>query len=346
MIVVGPRYTTEELERYLRVDASSKKAVRAIHHHFILSPTASPALEKFSLLVSTETKFLDSWEHRRLDFQDQSASCYDLSLASYALRARWSSQETVDLLIAHRRKHGEDLKLREDYYQATLRKAAESTIALERERLAEHVRAGGELPPEVTRNRAEILAIHSQNLGIHVTRVVCYKATPNTYAMEIDGRMIKIGPIKNLMKQWEFRKLIADEMKRVIPSHNKEIWERIINGLLRCTEDEECGPEATELGALEERLRAYLDEQIYKEEDWDVAIQRERPCYKGDHIFFSLVGLRQYLRQGLGASVEHENLAVQLKQLGAIPKSENYRKHRDGRSKKRMWALEKTFIAI
>src|SRR5687768_6678909 len=110
MTVVGPRYTTEELERYLRVDASSEEPVRRIHHHFTLDPTASPPLEKFSLLASMETKFFDSWEHRRPDFQDQSASGYDLSLASYALRGGWTWQETVDLLIAHRRKHGEDLK--------------------------------------------------------------------------------------------------------------------------------------------------------------------------------------------------------------------------------------------
>jgi hypothetical protein len=70
-----------------------------------LRSDAQPPFDKFEILSSIEPKFMGSWNRTRKDFQDQSASSYDLSLATYALAAGWSDQETANLLIASRRKH-------------------------------------------------------------------------------------------------------------------------------------------------------------------------------------------------------------------------------------------------
>ena len=59
--------------------------------------------------MENDQKFKRSWEHRRPDMQDPSASGYDQSLANIALAAGWSDQEIANLMIAHRRKYGEDL---------------------------------------------------------------------------------------------------------------------------------------------------------------------------------------------------------------------------------------------
>ena len=56
---------------------------------------------------------------------DQSPSAYNMSMATMAMQAGWSDQEVVNLLICWRRKHGHDLKLRENYYLMTLDKARE-----------------------------------------------------------------------------------------------------------------------------------------------------------------------------------------------------------------------------
>jgi hypothetical protein len=90
---------------------------------FRLRGDAEPPQGKFKALLKANPKFRASWHRKRDDLDDQSASGYDLSLASMAFIDGWSDQEVVNLLIAWRRKHGEDLKLRHDYYEHTLRTA-------------------------------------------------------------------------------------------------------------------------------------------------------------------------------------------------------------------------------
>ena len=91
--------------------------------HLVLNPNAMPPAEKFLVLMDISIKFRRSWVHQRKDLLDQSASAYDMSLATLASQAEWFDQEITDLLITHRREQGEDLKLREDYYQRTINKA-------------------------------------------------------------------------------------------------------------------------------------------------------------------------------------------------------------------------------
>ena len=90
---------------------------------FELDPEALPPAEKWQALQASDPRVLLSWSREREDFQDQSPSTYDLSLAAFAVRAEWADQEIVDLLIAGRREHGDKLKLRVDYYERTIRHA-------------------------------------------------------------------------------------------------------------------------------------------------------------------------------------------------------------------------------
>ena len=91
----------------------------------ILDPDAEPSFTRMETLLKLDPKFRKTWEKDRPDLQDQSASSYDMALANAAVRAEWPDQEVVNLLIAFRRTHGFDLKLREDYYALTIGKAKE-----------------------------------------------------------------------------------------------------------------------------------------------------------------------------------------------------------------------------
>jgi hypothetical protein len=88
-----------------------------------LTPDLEPPTLKLELLLEAYPKFRFSWEGKRSDMTDQSASAYDMSLASIAVQAGFSDQEVLALLVAHRRRVGADLKLRLDYYQRTIGKA-------------------------------------------------------------------------------------------------------------------------------------------------------------------------------------------------------------------------------
>ena len=60
---------------------------------------------KLDDLRKANPKFRMSWENDRKDMTDQSASTYDVSMATIALGAGWPDQEVVNLLICWRRKH-------------------------------------------------------------------------------------------------------------------------------------------------------------------------------------------------------------------------------------------------
>jgi hypothetical protein len=72
--------------------------------------------------------FRQTWERTRSDLQDQSASAYDLSLATLAALRGWSDGEIASLLFAWRTQHGENpSKIRRpDYLARTLRRARDA----------------------------------------------------------------------------------------------------------------------------------------------------------------------------------------------------------------------------
>ncbi len=84
-----------------------------------------PPAGKLADLCMSDPVFKTTWEHRRLDMADQSASGYDLALASRAAAAGWSDEEIADLLFTFRRRHGLDTTkaTREDYVARTIARA-------------------------------------------------------------------------------------------------------------------------------------------------------------------------------------------------------------------------------
>src|SRR5690606_4138209 len=175
------RYEPSDLEGYLLPETEEKAQAANLTWAFDLSPSAEPPAEKFMRLCEIDSGFKGAWEHSRTDLQDQSASSYDLSLATKALAASWTGQEVVNLLIAHRRRHNADLKLRKDYYERTLNLAMTGKGVEERRALVDDLKAGKALPEEMTKDPAEILAVLSERLGVSITKIVRYRSEGNTY---------------------------------------------------------------------------------------------------------------------------------------------------------------------
>ena len=69
-----------------------------------LDPEAAPSIVKLDDLRKANPTFRMSWENDRKDMTDQSASTYDVSMATIALGAGWPDQEVVNLLICWRRR--------------------------------------------------------------------------------------------------------------------------------------------------------------------------------------------------------------------------------------------------
>jgi hypothetical protein len=123
----GRRYNPGDFEDLLvgiPPDAINPESI--ISSGLRLDPKAKPPEPQFSILCARNPRFARSWDRERPDLVDRSASGYDMSLAHFAVRDGWIDQQVTDLLIASRRRHGNDLKLRIDYYRRTLQRARAS----------------------------------------------------------------------------------------------------------------------------------------------------------------------------------------------------------------------------
>jgi hypothetical protein len=130
----GPRYAgPSDFEPFLLspVGEDGSRTSAAVPHNgeLVLAPDADPPGQKFRKLLRKSPKFCASWERTRDDLRDGSASGYDMSLAWIAAAQDWSDQEIVDLLIAWRREHGEQPKLRGDYFRKTIARARAAVAA-------------------------------------------------------------------------------------------------------------------------------------------------------------------------------------------------------------------------
>ena len=95
----------------------------AEHTGFVLRADAQPNHVRLEAFLKASPQFRLTWERNRSDLADQSASGYNMSIATRCVRAGWPDQEVVNALICWRALHKEDLKLRDSYYARTLTKA-------------------------------------------------------------------------------------------------------------------------------------------------------------------------------------------------------------------------------
>jgi len=120
------RYNPSDLDDYLdRIGAARVTSLSPVasSEKLVYSPDAQPPFERFQVLCDTIPEFKASWDHQRKDFKDQSGSAYDMALANLVVKGGWTDQEIADLLIAHRRRYKDDLKLRDSYYAKTISRA-------------------------------------------------------------------------------------------------------------------------------------------------------------------------------------------------------------------------------
>lgn len=311
------RYNPDEFEPYLMQGSESVQADSpTLTWTFELSPTAEPPADKFMLLAEVDQTFRLSWIHARKDLQDQSESSYDLSLATRAFAAQWTSQEIVNLLIAHRRKHKADLKLRKDYYERTLSKAISGRDEETRKQLVEELKAGKALPEQTEKDPAELFALLSELLQARITKLLKYHGEVGVYDMEINGQTVRIGGIEVLTTQRLFRNKVADAAGVWFASQKGPMWDNTVQLLLKVVEHVEVGQEATFLGALAGILEGYLAAGVASEDKADETLLSNQPAMRNGTVCFTLTGLRTHILGQYQEKVTTQVLSVQLRSLG------------------------------
>lgn len=324
----------EQAER----DVDLKKgAGRTTVGDITLDPIAEPPFDKFWALLEGDQKFKQSWDRKRKDM-GESPSEYDMSLANFAVRAGWSDQEVVNLLIAWRRRHGESLKLdRPDYYALTVGKnrqrwqqEAETAQTIE-EMASTPTTEDGEV------DREKIRAMLSSVLGVEVKRFVQHRSAQPKYRLETDTASIVIGDSAAVLSQSKFRAQVFAIARKVLPKFKDREWEQIVRGLGELCEVEDIGEEATERGQARTWIASYLAAHPPLE-DRDEAAKKGTAFVRDGATYVFGHELRKWLVVSEFDRVTPHEMGSLLKHFGCAPVRVNV-KLRDRWTTKSAWKI-------
>lgn len=305
-----------------------------------LDANARPDVDKLDTMRDNDPTFAASWNRERRDLDDQSASAYDLSLASIAAVAGWSDQEIVDLLIASRRKHGDDLKLRQDYYARTIAKARDESA---REQAIEELEGHADRVSDATDPTDEHHARHSlvdtlsDTLGVEIVRFVKFTSEPPRYKLEAPTASAMIGGGGDVLSQSKMRAAIMDATKIVIPGYKPAAWRKICASIMQACEEEDVGAETTDAGLAAAWLSDYLSDRRVVD-DPDEAAVTSHPFVVDGHAHIFGPQLRQWLWTSRGERVNAIRMGEILRAAGAETTKVNVTVDGD-RTSRAVWRL-------
>ncbi len=335
-------------EAYLKdLGISAERSYQVNAGEITLSPKAEVSIEKFEILVENDEKFQRTWDRKRRDFADQSPSSYDLSLAVTAASVGWTDQEIVNLIIASRRKHGDDLKLRVDYYGRTIAKARDALgreqATVQMEQLTDELlqAKGGGDPDEVKRVRREAADAVAQQLAFEVSGFIRQLASPPVYyALTPLGR-VYLGTAADLLSWTKTRANIFSHTGILIPRFKPAAWDQICTTIAEIAEDEDVGIESTERGQTYLWISEYLMAHPPLDLDQrDEAGQSEEPFIDehGQVVVFS-TAFSRWLWVHANSRIPSREIARMLRDFHAMPGKLNVQAG-DRRTTKSIWRMD------
>jgi hypothetical protein len=307
---------------------------------FEIDPEAQPPGVKHGALLMNDTRYRGSWEHTRTDLGDQSLSSYDMSLATIAAYAEWTDQEIVNLLISHRREHGNPEKaLRSDYLSRTLDRARQATVVKLRDYEAAEVHRTSETREIPTQ---EGIAEISYLLALDVERVVQRGRDPASYSLQTKGHgELHIGSAEVLTSGPKARNGIMEKTGVYLPSMKKKEWERIVALVIQLSEYEEMGEGQRGTQAVS-WVESYLHTQVRSQPEdrkgLAAALETSDWSFVWENVtYLRLAHFSQYLFKALGERVSTQHLAVRIAEVGWKAHRFRYRDEADQRKEANTW---------
>lgn len=326
----GPRYNPADFEAWESNVVGTKLTDADLSAlELRLTPDAEPPFEKLRALMDIEAKFKATWERRRSDLKDQSKSGYDMAIAQQLAIWGWDAEEIAAALIAWRRQHGLELKLRESYYSRTIAKAMAFRDQLETERAVE----SGELAPG---GDEQLLKMIATVTGVDIVRIVRHgPSTTGRYTAVLESGTVPIGSASEVLRWDTWQKLaFAHGVLQGRPKGQR--WDVVLRAMQRIVEVQEA-EDAEELevfrGWIEEHLRH--EARVVKEEagaDFaDNVVALKAPYRSNGHVCVNLEALRE--RVGLrGEKISRPDLVRLFRADGwQSDKSQTQARGRGGR---------------
>lgn len=227
--VGGPRYNPSDFELWETEVVGAKLTpddLRALE--LKLTADTEPPFEKLRRLMDIDPKFKATWQRRR-QLRDQSKSGYDMSIAQQLALYGWGAEEIAAALIAWRREHGLELKLREQYYARTIAKAMAFRDQLEAERAVE----SGELAPG---GEEQLLKMIANVTGVSVSTIVVHGPWDSgRYTAVLEEATVALGGLADLLR-WETWQKVAFAHGTLQGRPKTQRWDVALRAMQRIVE--------------------------------------------------------------------------------------------------------------
>jgi hypothetical protein len=347
----GPRHRPETV-----MELSLAVAPLAVERPMLTATAQFPQL-KFETLKDTNELFKRTWEHTRKDriSEGWTMSEYDLSLASFAIHARWTDDETGALIRMHRDKwEGEDTNKggRTDYLERTILKARTVMRREEREQLHQReLESLGEMSEAGDTGQTDAVFSKFNTIigaGLDgspvIKELVQYNSDPDqarfVFVLD-DGVEINVGAYENLREPRRLDKRIAPTTGFIM-EHLKDSqeWRMAIRTVMKHRELRE-DPE----DPIVDWVRRYLDESLGGQGADDAAPMGE-PFEQDGIVHVRANNLSTYCRTVLRERIGPADLPPLLRKAGF----ERIGVHHKGKNGKRTtstyWCIERELLGL
>jgi len=286
-------------------------------------PSATVPEDLLNRHMAADSRFKSTWLRQRQDLKDQSQSGYDLALANFGFEAGLAEQQVVDLIIHHRRIHGQRPRTRLDYFQRTISKAFKRnedpapTKSFEAP-VEEPGQPSHQTKPDSATARALLCEQISNAIGVRVLRIVKIDGQEPTYRVELEATKIGFPSVDKLVGQQSFRMKIASAVDHLIPRIPGKVWDRIAQMMLNALTVEDGGDEADLVGAAKMYVERYLSETPFIDAEEDQPYQtRFKPAAYEGQIAIRSHDLQQHINKAWGENRAIKEVTAMLSALGA-----------------------------
>lgn len=288
-----------------------------------IDPSATVPEDLLGRYMETDPRFKKTWLRQREDLKDQSQSGYDLALANFGFEAGLSEQQVVELIIHHRRIHGQRPRTRLDYFQRTIAKAFkrnENTTPTKsfEAPVEEPGQPSPQTKPDSATARALLCEQISNAIGVRVLRIVKVAGQEPTYRVELEAAKIGFASVDKLVGQQSFRMKIASAVDHLVPRMPPKVWDRVAQMMLNALTVEDGGDEADLVGAARMYVERYLSETPFIDAEKDQSYQtRFKPAVYDGQIAIRSHDLQQHINKAWGENRAIKEVTAMLSALGA-----------------------------
>ncbi len=271
-----------------------------------------------------DMRFRNTWFRQRHDLKDQSQSGYDLALADFGIEAGLTEQQTINLIIQHRRMHGEKPRTRADYFERTLLRASQRNNGAARPPESTEPPADDNAKKECPRPRdplaakAALCEYISEVLGVRILRIVKITGKEPTYQLVLENAKVELNDVGKLLNQTSIRMAIAAVTNRLIRRLKPKQWDQLGQSLLDALTEEEGGPETQLEGAIRMYLEQYLtDVAFIPSVEGQPSNAIRRPTVIDGHVAINSADLQLFVNKTFLQNLSVKAVASMLSAIGA-----------------------------